>query len=90
MTQAALNNALKVVGKQLADARIVVSGGGTAGHAIIRLLKASGAQHILAAGRDGVLEPNTSQRDEHRQWSGQGYCRFVRRRGLAGRRVFWR
>src|SRR5699024_445328 len=38
------------------------------GHAIIRLLQASGAQHILAAGRDGVLEPNTSQRDEHRQW----------------------
>lgn len=68
VTQAALNNALKVVGKQLAEARIVVSGVGAAGHAIIRLLKASGAQHILAAGRDGVLEPNTSQRDEHRQW----------------------
>src|SRR5699024_9192826 len=63
VTQAALNNALKVVGKQLADARIVVSGVGAAGHAIIRLLQASGAQHILAAGRDGVLEPNTSQRD---------------------------
>src|SRR5699024_9084384 len=22
----------------------------------------------MAAGRDGVLEPNTTQRDEHRQW----------------------
>src|SRR5699024_609523 len=39
VTQAALNNALKVVGKQLADVRIVVSGVGAAGHAIIRLLK---------------------------------------------------
>lgn len=68
VTQAALNNALKVVGKQLAEVRIVVSGVGAAGHAIIRLLKASGAEHILAAGRDGVLERNTTQRDEHRQW----------------------
>lgn len=68
VTQAALNNALKVVGKSLQDVRIVVSGVGAAGHAIIRLLKASGAQRIMAAGRDGVLEPNTTQRDEHRQW----------------------
>src|SRR5690625_2619729 len=68
VTQAALNNALKVVGKKIEDIRIVVSGVGAAGHAIIRLLQASGAQHILAAGRDGVLEPNTTQRDEHRQW----------------------
>src|SRR5699024_11442561 len=58
VTQAALNNALKVVGKSLQDVRIVVSGVGAAGHAIIRLLKASGAQRIMAAGRDGVLEPN--------------------------------
>src|SRR5699024_9849183 len=39
VTQAALNNALKVVGKSLQDVRIVVSGVGAAGHAIIRLLK---------------------------------------------------
>src|SRR5699024_1418639 len=68
VTQAALNNALKVVGKSLANVRIVVSGVGAAGHAVIRLLKASGAQYILAAGREGVLEANTVQRDEHRQW----------------------
>src|SRR5699024_1339544 len=68
VTQAALFNALKVVNKNIEDVRIVGSGAGAAGHAIIRLLKASGAQHILAAGRDGVLEPNTVQRDEHRQW----------------------
>ena len=68
VTQAALNNALKVVDKKIEDVRIVLSGVGAAGHAIIRLLKASGAQHIMAAGRGGVLEPNTTQRDEHRQW----------------------
>ena len=68
VTQAALNNALKVVDKKIEDARIVVSGVGAAGHAIIRLLQASGAQHIMAAGREGVLENKTIHRDEHRQW----------------------
>src|SRR5699024_10993062 len=83
VTQAALNNALKVVGKQLADVRIVVSGVGAAGHAIIRLLKASGAKRILAAGRDGVLEQNTTQRAEHRQWladntNAEGFSRSLK------------
>lgn len=68
VTQAALNNALKVVGKDIENARIVVSGVGAAGHAIIRLLQASGAQHIMAAGREGILARNTVYRDEHRQW----------------------
>ena len=68
VTQAALNNALKVVDKDIGNVRIVVSGVGAAGHAIIRLLQASGAQHIMAAGRNGVLEKNTVHRDEHRQW----------------------
>lgn len=68
VTQAALNNALKVVDKKIENVRIVVSGVGAAGHAIIRLLQASGARHIIAAGREGVLEKNTVHRDEHRQW----------------------
>jgi malate dehydrogenase (oxaloacetate-decarboxylating) len=40
---AALTNALRVVGKKLEDVRIVVSGVGAAGHAIVRLLDAQGA-----------------------------------------------
>ena len=45
---AALTNALRVVDKQLPDVRIVVSGVGAAGHAIIRLLHAQGVRHIVA------------------------------------------
>ena len=50
---AALTNALRVVGKRLEDVRIVVSGVGAAGHAIIRLLLAQGAgdDHRLRPGR---------------------------------------
>lgn len=68
VTQAALFNALKVVNKSIGDVRIVVSGVGAAGTAIIKLLLASGANNILAAGRDGVIERNSDQGNEHRDW----------------------
>ena len=65
---AALVNALKVVGKDLDDVRIVVSGVGAAGNAIIRLLKAQGAKHIVAFGRDGALHGGKRNGDPHRTW----------------------
>ncbi|MEU0844510.1 NAD-dependent malic enzyme [Streptomyces sp. NPDC005962] len=52
---AALTNALRVVGKKLADTTIVVSGVGAAGTAIIRLLTAEGAGDIVACDRSGVI-----------------------------------
>ncbi|MFI0781034.1 malic enzyme-like NAD(P)-binding protein [Streptomyces sp. NPDC021212] len=55
---AALTNALRVVGKKLADTTIVVSGVGAAGTAIIRLLTAEGAGDIVACDRVGVIHPD--------------------------------
>lgn len=52
---AALLNSLKVVNKNIEDVRIVVSGVGAAGSAIIGLLQAAGAQDIVAYGRTGAL-----------------------------------
>ena len=62
---AALRNALRVVGKDIADCRIVVSGVGAAGNAIIRLLLlqkpadivACDIAGIVSAGREG-MDPN--------------------------------
>lgn len=71
VTQAALVNALKVVGKDISQIRIVVSGVGAAGQAIIKLLQASGAKNILAAGRSGVLERGSQHEDPHRHWLAQ-------------------
>jgi len=68
VTQAALINALKVVNKNIGDVRIVVSGVGAAGTAIIKLLIASGATNILAAGRNGVIEHGSNHDDDHRSW----------------------
>ncbi|HEV7193979.1 MAG TPA: NAD-dependent malic enzyme [Jatrophihabitantaceae bacterium] len=55
---AALTNALRCVGKDLDAARIVVAGGGAAGTAIVTLLLAAGARHVLVWDREGILSPN--------------------------------
>ena len=52
---AALINALKVVGKDLADVRIVLSGAGAAGMAILAVLLEAGARHVVVADKDGVI-----------------------------------
>src|SRR4029079_5835697 len=54
---AALTNALRVVGKRLPDVRIVVSGAGAAGTAIMKLLLAQGVGDIVACDRMGALHP---------------------------------
>ncbi|WP_427892323.1 NAD-dependent malic enzyme [Kribbella sp. GL6] len=65
---AALTNALRVVGKRIEDVRIVVSGVGAAGHAIIRLLAAQGAGEIVACGRTGAVHAGQTGLDEYRGW----------------------
>jgi len=52
---AALQNALKLVKKNLSDVRIVVSGIGAAGVACCQILLAAGARRILACNRKGVV-----------------------------------
>jgi len=54
---AALYNALRVVGKQIGEVRIVMAGAGAAGTAIIKLLLAAGVQHIVVADIVGVVHP---------------------------------
>jgi malate dehydrogenase (oxaloacetate-decarboxylating) len=65
---AALTNALRVVDKKIEDVRIVVSGVGAAGHAIVRLLDAQGASDIVACDRRGALDPDAQHTDEFRGW----------------------
>ncbi|MCS4485066.1 NAD-dependent malic enzyme [Gleimia sp. 6138-11-ORH1] len=58
---AALMNALKVVNKRIEDVRIVVSGVGAAGTAIIKLLLAQGAKDIVGYGRTGALAADQTE-----------------------------
>ncbi|MDP9443608.1 MAG: NAD-dependent malic enzyme [Actinomycetota bacterium] len=52
---AALTNALRVVGKDLADVRVVMSGAGAAGTAILRLLLLAGVKDVVVADIEGVI-----------------------------------
>ena len=52
---AALLNALRVVGKQLADVRIVTTGCGAAGTAVTKILLAAGARRIVGCDEGGAI-----------------------------------
>ena len=55
ITLAGLMNALKVVGKKIEDVKIVTSGAGAAGIAIIRLLMAMGLKNVIMTDRKGAI-----------------------------------
>jgi malate dehydrogenase (oxaloacetate-decarboxylating) len=52
---AALTNALKLVGKKLSEAKIVINGAGSAGIAITKFLLDLGAKHITVCDRFGII-----------------------------------
>jgi malate dehydrogenase (oxaloacetate-decarboxylating) len=64
----ALRNALRVVGKELTDCRIVVCGAGAAGSAIIRLLEPSKPGDVLAVDVDGIVHPDRPGLDDNLAW----------------------
>jgi malate dehydrogenase (oxaloacetate-decarboxylating) len=64
----ALRNALRVVGKELADCRIVVCGAGAGGSAIIRLLETSKPGDVLAVDVDGIVHPDRPGLDDNLAW----------------------
>ncbi len=65
---AALTNALRVVGKELGGVRVVVSGAGAAGTAIMKLLLAQGVGDIVACDRDGALHPGLTGLNPTMRW----------------------
>jgi malate dehydrogenase (oxaloacetate-decarboxylating) len=65
---AALTNALRVVGKRMEDVRVVVSGAGAAGTAIMKLLLRQGVGDIIAYDRPGVLHAGLKDLPASWQW----------------------
>lgn len=55
VTLAGMINALKIVGKALPDIRVVVSGAGAAGVAIVKLLLSVGVRHITMVDTKGII-----------------------------------
>jgi malate dehydrogenase (oxaloacetate-decarboxylating) len=65
---AALRNALRVVDKPIEDCKIVISGVGAAGSAIIRLLLRKNPGDIVAADIDGIVHVNRGNLDDNLKW----------------------
>jgi malate dehydrogenase (oxaloacetate-decarboxylating) len=65
---AALTNALRVVGKDLADVRIVMSGAGAAGTAVLKLLLNAGAKNVISCDINGAVCRDRSDLNESLTW----------------------
>jgi malate dehydrogenase (oxaloacetate-decarboxylating) len=65
---AALTNALRVVGKRLEDIRLVMSGAGAAGSAILRLLLEAGLRQVTVVDIDGIIHRGREGMDESLRW----------------------
>ena len=78
---AALINALKVVGKKLADVRIVFTGAGASGIATAKLLMLEGARHVVGCDRAGTIyRGRTDNMNSMKQW----FAEHTNQEGLRG------
>ncbi len=68
VTLAALENALKIVDKTMADLRIVVAGVGAAGVAVSKILMNAGAANIVGCDRQGAVHTGREGLNSSKQW----------------------
>ncbi|MDR1094742.1 MAG: NADP-dependent malic enzyme [Clostridiales bacterium] len=80
VTLAALLNGLKIVGKKMSDISIAVSGPGSAGSAITRLLLKYGVRDVVMCDRTGILYTGREKLD----WSKTELAAMTNKRGLKG------
>jgi malate dehydrogenase (oxaloacetate-decarboxylating) len=64
---AGLLNAARVVGRELASLRVVVSGAGAAGVAVSRLLGRAGVADVVVCDSRGIVEPGRSDLADHKR-----------------------
>ncbi|MGH3367947.1 MAG: NAD(P)-dependent malic enzyme, partial [Nocardioidaceae bacterium] len=65
---AALTNALRVVGKDLSKVRVVLSGAGAAGSAILRLLLLAGVHDVVVTDIEGVIHRDRDNLNDSLRW----------------------
>ena len=78
---AALINALRLVGKQMSDIRVVVNGVGAAGVACTKIIMAAGVQNIIGCDQTGALYRG---RQENMNWMKDWYARNTNPNEQAG------
>ena len=71
VVMAALLNAVRVTDRELDDLKVVISGAGAAGVAILRMLHTAGVRKITIVDRKGVIHPGRGDLTEVKQWLGE-------------------
>jgi malate dehydrogenase (oxaloacetate-decarboxylating) len=89
---AALLNAVRLTDREMDDLKVVISGAGAAGVAIIRMLHTAGVRKISIVDRKGVIHPGRDDLTEVKQWLAEKTADWARpgsvSDGLAGADVF--
>lgn len=80
VTLAGLTNALKVVGKRREDVKVVTSGAGAAGTAIVKLLLSAGFKNITMTDIHGIIYKGRPEND----WSNEEMAAVTNPRSLKG------
>jgi malate dehydrogenase (oxaloacetate-decarboxylating) len=65
---AALHNALKIVGKEKEDLKVVVNGVGASGTACIKILHSAGVQNIIGCDSKGIVHKRREDLTPLKQW----------------------
>lgn len=68
VTVAGLINALKVVGKEVSQIKVVMSGAGAAGVAIAKILLSAGVQNIVVCDRKGAISHKNPPQESSKAW----------------------
>lgn len=83
VTAAAMINALKLVGKKLDEIRVVTSGAGAAGIAIIKLLVSLGLKEVIMCDRHGAIYEGREELNAEKQEMAKISNRNMRKGSLA-------
>lgn len=68
VVSAALINALKIVGKDISEVKVAISGPGAAGTAIAKMLMSLKVKHIVMCDRTGIIDTSRQGLTPHKQW----------------------
>ena len=68
VTLAALENALKIVDKDISGLKVVVAGVGAAGVAVSKILMNAGVRNIIGADRQGAVHTGRADLNTSKQW----------------------
>ncbi|KAA1373702.1 NAD(P)-dependent malic enzyme [Aeromicrobium fastidiosum] len=68
VTLAALINSARLTDRDLEDFKVVISGAGAAGVAIMKILQSAGVRKIAVVDRAGVIHPGRDDLNEVKQW----------------------